>query len=118
MKLNFPAVSEEDKFDLIMKILSFIPPFNKLRRREKQVLTGLYYANYKYKDIPENKRKILIFDYDTRQEIAIKYNMSINSVYVCMMNLRKAGVITETSLIKKYVFDGTDEIIFNIPTIQ
>lgn len=117
MKLTFPAVSEEDKFDLIMNVLSFIPPFNKLRRREKQVLTGLYYANFKYKDVPENKRKILIFDYDTRQEIAIKYKMSINSVYVYMMNLKKAGLITESSLIKKYIFDDTDQIIFNISTI-
>ena len=118
MKLNCPAVSEEDKFDLIMNILSFIPPFNKLRKRDKEVLTGLYYANYLYKDIPENKRNILIFDYDTRQEIAKKYGMSINSVYVCMMQLRKLGLITESTLIKKYIVHDTDEIIFNISTIQ
>ena len=116
MKLRIPAVSEEDKFDLIMNIVSFIPPFNSLRRRDKQVLTGLYYANHKYSAVPENKRNVIIFDYDTRMEIADKYGMSISTIYVCMMRLRKKGIITADTLVKKYIIHDTDQIIFNLST--
>ena len=118
MELTFPPIPEDKKFDVIMEILSFISPFNKLRKRDRQVLTGLYYANHKYKDIPEEKRNILIFDYDTRQEISERYGMSISSVYVSMMHLRKIGIITESSLVKKYIINDTNKIIFNISTIQ
>ena len=89
MTIYLPLRSEEDKFDLILDMLSFIPPFSNLRRREKQVFAGLLRVNEKYLELPVKKRNVLIFDYDTRQEIAIKYGMSVNSVYMCMMNLRK-----------------------------
>lgn len=116
MIINLPLKTEEDRIDLLLEILSFIPPFNSLRRRERQVFAGLLRAYNKYKNYPADKRYILVFDYDTRREIAAKYGMSISSVYVCMKDLRKKRIITENSINPKFIIntDDTDQIIFNI----
>jgi len=114
MTINLPLRDEEDKFDLILDMLSFIPPFSGLRRREKQVFAGLLRVNEKYKELPVKKRNVLIFDYDTRQEIIEKYGMSISSLYMCMMSLRQKKIITESSINPKYIVHDTDQITFNI----
>ena len=69
------------------------------------------YYNDQLKDLDEKKRNILIFDYDTRQEIADKYDLSIASVYNIMSSLKKKGFLEKSSLVSRYLFKDEEQII-------
>lgn len=111
MKLRIPS-NMGNKFYILLSILKFIPPYNKLSKREREVLAELYYYNSKLEYIEENKRMKLVFDYDTRSEIATKLEISTDSVYNIVASLKRKGLITHRDLVKKYVLKDVDSLIF------
>jgi len=111
---------EYEKYLTILQILASltnpsVAPFNRLRNRELEVFAILlYYYNDKYADIPKDKRNQLIFAYDTRVEICtLLGDVSIDTVYNVMMNLRKQGLITKKEIVAKYILPPTDHFKIN-----
>lgn len=95
-----------------------ITPFNKLRNREMEVLAILYYFyNEQHSDIPESKRDEYIFSYDSRQEIIEilserGVNVSKETVYNIMMDLRKKGFIDSKSINRSHLLSNTKQLTF------
>ncbi|MBD3256569.1 MAG: hypothetical protein GF383_15850 [Candidatus Lokiarchaeota archaeon] len=100
-----------DKFFFMLNLFGSLKPYNTLNNREKQVFAELMYYNEQLKDLDERKRNVLIFDYDTRQEIANKYDLSIASVYNIMSSLKKKGFLGKSYLVDRYLFKDEEQII-------
>lgn len=108
------------RYFTIMKVLGSIPnpsirPFNVLRHRELEVFAVLVYMyNETLAHLPEKERFEKIFSYETRTEISsLLDNISMDSVYNIMMNLRKHGLITKKQLVKGYILPKTSYLKIN-----
>jgi len=101
-----------NKFYILLSILKFIPPYSKLAKREREVLAELYYYNDKLSYIEEDKRMKLVFDYDTRSEIAVKLGVSTDSIYNIVSSLKRKGLVENRNFVKKYVLNDVDNLVF------
>jgi hypothetical protein len=111
MKINI-KVNENDYFIKLLLILNNIPPFDKLRPKELELYSHLLTINYKYRNIPFKERNTLIFNYDTKQELARKMKIKPTGVYNIMSNLRVLKIIENDSLIPKYILGKTNTLTF------
>jgi len=94
-----------------MSILSNFPPFNKLRPKEIELYANLLDINHKYRNIPFKERNTLIFNYDTKIKIADNMGIKLSGIYNILSNLRSLKIIESESLLPKYVFNKTSEVI-------
>ena len=101
MELNIPT-KEEDKYLVVITFLSAIKPFSELRKRELEVYSELIRYWNEYKSLPYDKRNKLIFNYDTRLEIAEKFNTTVDNVYQITTTIRKKGLVNENGVVPKY----------------
>lgn len=99
-------LKEDKRYLAVIRTLSamrdpVITPFNLLRNREMEVYAILLYLyNDKYINIPIKERNTLIFSYEARQEITDKMkDISLDSVYNIMLDLRKKGFIDKRKLL-------------------
>ncbi len=117
IELNIP-VEEGNEYKMLIGIYSFIPPFSKLSRREKQLLSHYLHYNHMLSYIPEDKRNKLIFDYDTRTDIAQKLEVNLDNLYNIHKSLKKKGFIEsngkEDVLVQKYIIPFDKTIKFNL----
>jgi len=100
------------KFHVLMSIFSFAAPFNRLSKREREVLAELYYYYNKLTGIDAKKKNKLIFDYDTRREIAKHLKVKTDQIYNITALLRRKGVIVDGVLVPKYIIKDINEITF------
>ena len=110
-KFSVPT-TPENKYIKLLEILKLIPPFNNLRPRERQVYAELLYYHDKYKELKDEDRNRLIFDYATREDIAEKYGISKDVVYNVMKELKQKGVITGKEICAKYILPEVKSISF------
>lgn len=112
MNINI-KVKKGKEFEGYLRILASIPPFSSLRPRELQVLAELYTINYQNISIPEETRNKIVFHKDTRQGIADKLGISVQSVYNITLSLREKGLLGDDKFITKFVISKLDKITFN-----
>lgn len=103
---------KEDRYYNIVEILRMIYPLNKLRPRERQVYAALMEYYHKYSSLGEKERNRLIFDFETRSEIAEKIGVSKDVIYNIMKDLKKKGVIGKSSMKKDYIVSKYNKITF------
>jgi hypothetical protein len=103
---------ENDYFLKLLSIISNIPPFNKLRPKELELYAHLLTVNHKYHNIPLRERNTLIFNYDTKVEIAGKMGIKLSGVYNILSTLRSVKIIENESLIPKYTLTKVKELQF------
>ena len=108
MKLDVNT-TQKKVFRQVVEIIRSIPPLDRLRNRELDVLAILMYYNYKYKDLEENIRWRIINDTSTRKEMQDEINMS-NDVFINNISLvRKAGLLSKDGkLLSFLMFDVKD----------
>jgi len=111
MKINI-KVNDNDYFFKLLLILNNIPPFDKLRPKELELYSNLLAINYKYRNIPFKERNTLIFNYETKQEIARRMKIKPTGVYNIMSSLRALKIINDDSLIPKYILGKTNTLTF------
>ena len=111
MELKIPIKGSE-RFLLMLNMFSSFKPYSSLNNRERQILAELLYADYELRQLDERKRNKLIFDYDTRREIAQKLGISTNSIYNIMSSLKKKGFIGNNSLNNKIKYTNEIKIKF------
>lgn len=111
MRFKIPC-NKGNKFYILLNILKFFPPYNKLTEREAEVFAELLYYNDVLNYIDEKKRMKLVFDYDTRSEIATKLKISTDSIYNIVSSLKRKGFLTGKSFTMKYVLPNVDMLIF------
>ena len=103
----------------IVEIIRSIPPLNKLRNRELDVLSIIMYYNYKYRNIEKSIRWRVINDQSTRREMQDCINMTEAAFVNNISILRKIGVILKDGTIPSFlqlIVDNKYEVkfIFNI----
>lgn len=109
--------TDEDKFfKQILKILHGMPPMNKLRPKQLEVLGEILYQQNKYKAIDEKDRNNLIFSTGGRKEMRERLGMDINVFNNNISMLKKNGMLNEDNSLKKFfsniVFDGMFNLTF------
>ena len=99
-------------FRQVLNLLKGFEPLNKCQPRELDVLAELYYWNYYYKDIPEESRGKLIFDYDTKRAIADYLNIDNAVLDNSLSALRKKNIIVGRKVPKTFNIEFNKSIIF------
>jgi hypothetical protein len=79
--------------------VEILDPLVKLRPKELDVLSELLYYNNEFKSIESKNRWRLIFDYDTKKEIAQNLKMSVASLGNNLSYLRKRGIIVDNKVV-------------------
>lgn len=110
IKLN---TTKDKKFRTILAIMSIIPPWNKLRSRELDVLAALYRLNNEYANLPLEQREMMIFHKDNRKKVSAIIGISPDSFYNITMDLRKKGLLGKDKFGDKVLTD-TNEIVFKL----
>lgn len=111
MNLKIP-VKGSDRFLLMLKMFAPFKPYSTLSNRECQVLSEMLHVDNELKKLDIEKRDRLIFDYDTRREIAHKLGLSTNSVYNIMSSLKKKGFIGKGTLNRRLEYTNEIKITF------
>lgn len=102
MTINIPT-TDKKYFRQCLEILKVIPPLNQLSNRELDVLGGLLYYNYKFRDVKDAKlRNKLVFDYDTTLAIREYIKVSRATMDNLMTALRKKKILKGRSLTSDY----------------
>jgi hypothetical protein len=68
MKINIKT-NKKLFFRQALEIVKHIPPYNSLRPRELDVLAQFLYYDNEFKDLAEDVRGKILFDYDTKQSM-------------------------------------------------
>lgn len=101
MNVTVNTTNRESYVD-ILKLIRTVPPFDKLRDAEIQVLAELvYWYNY-YEGSPEEVRNTMTFDYDTRIKIVNKLGITQNAMNTYLYRLRKYGFVKNRTLMMKF----------------
>jgi len=79
----------------VLEVLKSFPPINKLRPKELDLLAEFMKQNAENKDIPPNKRRIILFSTENRKVIQDKLGMSQAVFNNNLFGLRKYGLITK-----------------------
>jgi len=90
-------------FNQLLTILQFLPPFDIVSPKERELLSEILTYNWAYKTIPTDDRWTLITSPDIREKMRLKLAISkagLNNLYV---SLRKKGVITYSGVSEQYV---------------
>lgn len=82
-----------------LKLMSFVPPFSKVTSRDLDVLAMLMRFSYRYRDIDESVRDVLVFDYERMVEIKDTLKMTDSSLNNAKMRLKKAGLIGKRKMV-------------------
>ena len=101
--ISFNVETNPEKyFHQIVEILKIFPPFNQLRKRQREVFAEILYQFYVYREETENGRERLVFDYKTKEEIATKLNISKGNLYNIYKELRQLNLLTKDGINKKF----------------
>jgi hypothetical protein len=96
-----------------LEIMKILPPLDKLRGKELDLLAELLYYNNLYKDVDEKLRGKLIFDYDTKIAIREYLGLSEYGINNLFTSLRKKNIITKRSIGNTYgITDVSPDIVF------
>lgn len=88
----------------------------KLTSFEIDILEKMLYIDYLYRELPKDKRDIIIFDKRTKDKIREEvYGISTHSFNNALSKLRKKGFITENRLnVKVPLKDNKIELTFKL----
>lgn len=85
----------EKYFHQLIEILRVFSPFNKLRKRQREVFAEILYYNHKFSGKEEEVTNRLVFDFRTREEIAKKLKISKANLYNIYKELRQVGLLVK-----------------------
>jgi DNA-binding MarR family transcriptional regulator len=89
-------------FRQALEVIRGLPPLDALRTGELDVLGEFMYFNHKFSHIEENLRGRLLFDYDTKQNIADNLGIKSSNLDNIITSLRKKNIITRRAAINTY----------------
>lgn len=96
--------TNKDKFfRQFLELIRSIPPINKLRPKELDVLAEIMYQNDKYSDLEDNIRHKVVFDTATRKEMRLKVGISADSFNNNLSILRKHKLLTKQNILMPFL---------------
>lgn len=115
MKLNLNTNSKLF-YRQLLELLRAIPPLDKLRSRELDVVAAFMYFNNRYKNIEDSIKWRIINDTSTRKEMQEMIGMSEDIFNNNLSIVRKAGLINKEGVLKDFlrIYPGlTYKVEFN-----
>lgn len=109
--------SEEKIFKQYLTIINgLLSSEKRLTNFEIDILEKMLYVDYLYRDLPKDKRDIIIFDKRTKDKIRSEvYGISTHSFNNALSKLRKKGMISLNSLkVKVPIKDGKIDLTFKL----
>lgn len=104
--LKFSVDTTPEKyFHQLIEILRIISPFDQLRRRQREVFAEILYQFYLYRKEEEEERDRIVFDRETKEQIASRLGISIGNLYNIYKELRKVKLLTRDGINKQYRFE-------------
>jgi hypothetical protein len=112
--MTIPIPTDKRKyFRQALELIKPIPPINTLTNRELDVLAEFLYYNYKYRDIKEDLRAKIIFDYETKLAMREYLKMEEASFNNILTSARKKNILTKRGIVKDYGLNpDTPDILF------
>jgi len=112
MKINIKT-NKKLFFRQALEIVKHIPPYNKLRPRELDVLAQFLYYENEFKELSEDVRGKILFDYDTKQNMRDFIGINEAVFNTTISTLRSKGFISGKILKSPINFNiDSPEIIF------
>ena len=103
MKFNVDT-SPEKYFMQLVEVLKIFPPFNSLRKRQREVFAEILYHTHVFHNEDETITNRLVFDYKTKATIATKLGISKANLYNIYSELRQAGLLIKDGINPKFRF--------------
>lgn len=98
-------------FRQALEVVKSLPPLDTLRNKQLDMLAELLYYNYKYKAMPEELRWKILFDYDTKMEMADNLGYSEDYINGMISMLRGKNIIKGKTLTSTFNIDPDNPII-------
>ena len=92
----------EKYFHQVIEILKIFPPFNQLRKRQREAFAEVLYQFHIYRNEGEDVRERLVFDYKTKEEIATRLGISKGNLYNIYKELRQLNLLTKDGINEKF----------------
>lgn len=117
MKRVIPIRTNRDKFfRQVLELLRSLPPFNKLRPRELELLSKLMAYSDEFKTLDRDSRYDLIFSTRTRRTIADDLDMSEDAFNNNLSILRRHGLLTKDNrfapILEDLYYDSKFELTY------
>lgn len=117
MKRVIPIRTNRDKFfRQVLELLRSLPPFNKLRPRELELLSKLMAYSDEFKALDRDSRYDLIFSTRTRRTIADDLDMSEDAFNNNLSILRRHGLVTKDNrfapILEDLYYDSKFELTY------
>jgi len=117
MQRVIPIRTNRDKFfRQVLELLRSLPPFNKLRPRELELLSKLMAYSDEFKALDRDSRYDLIFSTRTRRTIADDLDMSEDAFNNNLSILRRHGLLTKDNrfapILEDLYYDSKFELTY------
>lgn len=117
MKRIIPIRTNRDKFfRQVLELLRSLPPFNKLRPRELELLSKLMAYSDEFKALDRESRYDLVFSTRIRRSIAEELDMSEDVFNNNLSILRRHGLITKDNrfapILEDLYYDSKFELTY------
>jgi len=96
----------EKYFHQLVEILRIFPPFDQLRKRQREVFAEILYQFHIFREYKsDDVRDKLVFDYKVKAEIATRLNITKGNLYNIYKELRQLNLLTKDGINRKFRFD-------------
>jgi len=102
-KIAFKLDTNSNKyFHQLIEILKVFSPFDKLRKRQRQVFAEILYEFHLVRSENEDVKERLVFDYKTKENIATRLNITKGNLYNIYKELRQVELLTKEGINPKF----------------
>jgi len=95
----------EKYFHQLIEILKVFPPFDHLRKRQREAFAEILYQFYVVRTESEDVRERLVFDYKTKEIIAARLDISKGNLYNIYKELRQLNLLTKDGINPKFNYE-------------
>lgn len=95
----------EKYFHQLIEILKVFPPFDQLRKRQREVFAEILYEFYLVREESERVKERLVFDYKTKENIASRLNITKGNLYNIYKELRQLKLLTKNGINAKFRYE-------------
>jgi isocitrate dehydrogenase kinase/phosphatase len=115
---KIPIKTSEDKFfRQILELFRSLPPFNKLKPRELDILAQLLHYNNMNRDVDVKIRHVVVFSTELRKEMRENLGISVEVFNNNLSGLKKHKLITADNKLVPFLetlyFDKNFKLEFN-----
>lgn len=103
--VSFKVETKPEKyFHQLIEILKVFPPFDKLRKRQREVFAEILYEFYLVRSENDQVKERLVFDYKTKENIATRLNITKGNLYNIYKELRQLNLLTKDGINPKFKY--------------